>query len=159
MALDPVLRIAPAESPAQLQLARTLFAEYLEGLKVDLSFQDVESELATLPGRYAPPEGVILLAMRGGSALGCGALRPLESGVCEMKRLYVRPEARGERLGRRLAEALLKYAANAGYRCMRLDTLASMESAQSLYASLGFREIAPYTQNPLPGTKFLECAF
>jgi ribosomal protein S18 acetylase RimI-like enzyme len=152
------MRIAHAESPADLHLARMLFREYIDALGVDLSFQDVESELASLPGRYAPPEGVILLATRAGAAFGCGALRALEPGVCEMKRLYVRREARGQQLGRRLAEALMKYAANAGYRCMRLDTLASMESAHSLYASLGFRMIAPYTKNPLPGTQFLECS-
>lgn len=155
--MQPAIRIAPAESPAQLHLARTLFREYIDSLGVDLSFQDVAGELASLPGRYAPPDGVILLATRGGAALGCGALRRLEPTVCEMKRLYVRREARGEQLGRRLAQALMQYASNAGYRCMRLDTLASMQSAQSLYASLGFKPIAPYTDNPLPGTQFLEC--
>lgn len=149
-------RIAPAESPADLGQARILFREYIESLKVDLSFQDVERELASLPGKYAAPQGIILLATRAGAAMGCGALRPLAAGICEMKRLYVRREARGEQLGRLIAEALLAHARIAGYERVRLDTLAPMARAQALYASLGFQTIAPYTENPLPGTRFLE---
>jgi GNAT superfamily N-acetyltransferase len=149
-------RIAPAETPADFKQARILFREYIESLEVDLSFQDVERELASLPGKYAAPQGVILLARRANIAMGCGALRPLAAGICEMKRLYVRREARGEKLGRLIAEALLAHARNAGYERVRLDTLAPMQRAQALYASLGFRTIAPYTGNPLPGTRFLE---
>ncbi len=149
-------RIAPAESAGDLEIVRRLFREYLDSLGVDLSFQDVESELASLPGKYRPPGGVILLASRADVALGCGALRPLERGFCEMKRLYVRREARGAKLGRLIAEALLVHAARLGYERVRLDTLASMRNAQALYAALGFTEIAPYTDNPLPGTRFLE---
>jgi ribosomal protein S18 acetylase RimI-like enzyme len=130
--------------------------EYADSLGFDLSFQDFESELAALPGDYAPPGGRLLLAYRGSYLAGCVALRPLGPDVCEMKRLYVRPNCRGCGVGRALAERLIAEARQIGYRRMRLDTVPSMVRAQSLYSSLGFAEIAPYRHNPIPGTTFLE---
>jgi GNAT superfamily N-acetyltransferase len=152
------VRVVGAGSRDELARAATLFAEYARSLDVDLSFQDFDNELATLPGAYAPPGGRILLALVGTAAAGCVALRPLEDGVCEMKRLYVRPAYRGSGLGRTLAEAVLAIAAELGYGRMRLDTLPAMVRAHELYRSLGFVEIEPYTVNPVPGARFLERA-
>lgn len=160
---DPVLRAA--SSAADLDIARELMREYAEGLGVDLCFQGFGAELAGLPGDYAPPAGVLLLAFEGAQppgagarALGCVAVRPLAGGACEMKRLYVRPAARGLRLGRRLVEAALAHARAAGHACIRLDTLPQMREAQALYAALGFRDIAAYCHNPVPGVRYLELA-
>ncbi len=149
--------IAPAQFPADLETVRTLFKEYIDSLGVDLSFQDVEAELGDLPGKYVPPRGLILIARDGDSAVGCIALRPMPDAlVCEMKRLYVRPRARGQDLGRRLADAVIGFARQAKYDRMVLDTLASMAAAQRLYAALGFKPIAPYYANPLPGARYME---
>ena len=147
--------IRPAAVPQDLPVVRTLFREYVDGLGVDLSFQDVEAELAGLPGKYAAPAGRLLLAWRGDEAIGCVALRALGDGDCEMKRLYVRPQGRGLRLGRALAERICAEAREAGYVRIRLDTLPAMGTAQALYASLGFVPIEPYVFNPIPGTRFL----
>lgn len=157
MPAPSTIDIAPARLPDDIELVRGLFAEYIAGLGVDLSFQDVGVELAQLPGKYAPPLGVILLARDdAGAALGCVALRPRpQSGVCEIKRLYVRPAARGQALGRRLAEAAIAWAVKAGYARVLLDTLASMQAARHLYAALGFRAVAPYYDNPVPGTLYM----
>jgi ribosomal protein S18 acetylase RimI-like enzyme len=148
--------IAPAASAADIATARELFREYADRLGVDLCFQDFEAELAALPGRYAPPSGRLLLAWQDHVAAGCVALRGLEPGVCEMKRLYVRPSARGSGLGRSLTERVIAKGRAAGYVTMRLDTLPAMREAQRLYAALGFREIVAYTRNPVPGARFLE---
>ena len=131
-----------------VELVRTLFREYAESLGVDLSFQGFEDEVATLPEGY----DVLLLA---GDA-GCVGVRPFADGVCEMKRLYVRPSARGSGLGRALACAAIEHARALGYRAMRLDTMPTMGSAQALYESLGFVEIPPYRHNPVAGTRFME---
>jgi ribosomal protein S18 acetylase RimI-like enzyme len=148
--------IRPAEFPRDLATVRELFSEYAGSLGVDLGFQGFQEELAGLPGKYAGPSGCVLLAWRGDEALGCVAMRPLPAaGDCEMKRLYLRPTARGEQLGRRLAQAICDAAHAAGYRRICLDTLPSMGTAQGLYASLGFRTIEAYVFNPIAGTKFL----
>lgn len=148
--------IVPAERTELLDEARVLFEEYAAALAVDLSFQGFAEELLGLPGAYAPPTGALFLALDEGRALGCVALRRLDDETAEMKRLYLRPDARGRGLGRSLAEATLAEARRLGYRRLRLDTLPGMESAQALYRALGFREIPPYRSNPVPGATFLE---
>jgi putative acetyltransferase len=150
------LTIVPAVDDARVLQARRLFEEYARSLGVDLGFQGFAEELATLPGNYAPPSGRLLLAFRGDEVAGCVALRQLEPAVCEMKRLYVRPAFRGLGLGRILAERMVQEARAAGYSRMRLDTLPSMAQARALYHQLGFVAIAPYRDNPVEGSAFLE---
>jgi len=150
-----MVEIRPAELPADVPVARRLFREYAQALGIDLGFQDFEAELDTLPGKYAPPEGRLILAWDGACAVGCVALRPLDGHRCEMKRLYVQPEARARKLGRRLAERICREAREAGYRCMCLDTLPTLAPALRLYQALGFRPTAPYVFNPIDGALFL----
>ena len=135
---------------------RALFEEYAASLPFDLGFQEFEQELAGLPGAYAPPRGALLIAREQGAAMGCVALRPLEHDICELKRLYVRPQTRGSGAGRALTERALDEARRIGYRQIRLDTLPGMERAQALYLKLGFRDVAPYAPNPISGARFLE---
>jgi len=157
MALRAVtVSIELVRDDALLGEARTLFEEYAKALGIDLGFQGFAEELATLPGAYAPPRGRLLVARVNGMAVGCVAVRPLEPGICEMKRLYLRPGYRGSGIGRGLVEAVVREARVAGYRSMRLDTLETMARARSLYRTLGFRPTAPYRHNPLPGAEFLE---
>lgn len=133
-----------------------LFRNYASSLGVDLSFQDFEAEVTSLPGAYAPPAGTLLLALSArADPLGCAAIRKLEDGACEMKRLDVSPDARGMGLGRALAVAAIDAAARIGYRTMRLDTLPPMASAQALYRSLGFEAMPPYYNTPVIGTLFM----
>jgi ribosomal protein S18 acetylase RimI-like enzyme len=144
-------------APQDMTLAAALFREYAGGIGIDLSYQGFEAELASLPGAYAPPRGVILLAERNGDAIGCVAVRSFgDGGICEMKRLHMRNTARGSGLGRALAQAAIAAAQKMGYATMRLDTLPSMTAAQSLYRALGFREIAAYNPTPVAGTVFME---
>jgi ribosomal protein S18 acetylase RimI-like enzyme len=145
-----------ADHPHHFEMARVLFQEYAAQLGVDLCFQDFASELNQLSHMYGAPSGRLVLVMDGTVAVGCGALRRLSVGVCEMKRLYIRSDARGASLGRRVAEHLLDSARTLGYEKMRLDTLADMAPAQSLYRSLGFHEIAPYYNNPLSNSVYME---
>jgi len=150
-------RIRPAVGPRDLCAARELFREYADGLGLDLGFQDFERELRDLPGEYAPPRGALFLAESDtDSYLGCVALRPLDGATAEMKRLYVRSAGRGHGLGRRLARQAIEEARRLGYRALRLDTLPSMTEAIALYRELGFREIAAYRHNPVPGALFFE---
>lgn len=150
-------RILPATTADDLRAVADLFQGYAASLPVDLGYQDFAAELAGLPGKYAVPGGALLLARdEKGSALGCVALRPLDGGgLCEMKRLFLAPEARGMGLGRALAEAIVAAARDRGYRELRLDTLPSMATAIALYQALGFERIGPYYAPTPPGTVFM----
>jgi len=151
------LTIVNAESPAQIAQVRELFLEYANSLGFSLCFQGFDKELAALPGDYALPDGRLLLAEFEGQLAGCGALHRLDAGNCEIKRLYVRPQFRGHGIGRLLTERLIAEARAIGYRAMRLDTIADkMREAVALYRRLGFREIAPYRENPIPTTLYME---
>jgi len=147
-----------AATAADLDTVRTLFRAYQAWLGVALDFQDFAGELAGLPGKYAPPDGALLLARDGAQVAGVVALRRLEPAIAEMKRLYVSSEFQGRGIGRALAGAIIEAARAAGYRAMRLDTMARMTAAVALYRALGFVEIPPYTYNPEPDVLYLELA-
>ncbi len=173
------MQLVAAHTASYLPSVRQLFEEYAAELQADLDFQGFSHELAELPGKYAPPRGALLLAIESAHAgatagaagaapsplliephglvtvLGCVALRPLNAQTCEMKRLYVRPAARGRGLGRALSEAIIDTGRSAGYRHMWLDTLSLLKPALELYRALGFKEIPPYYSNPLPGVLYL----
>ena len=145
------------ESPAQIAHARELFLEYAQSLGFSLCFQNFDKELAGLPGDYASPDGRLLLADCENQLAGCVALHRLEPGICEMKRLYLRPQFRGKRLGRALADSIIVEARQIGYQRMRLDTVEPvMKDAVAMYRKIGFREIAPYCQNPIAGALYME---
>lgn len=150
--------IRDAAAP-DLVAVKRLFEAYAASLGVDLCFQGFADELAGLPGAYAPPRGALLLAWQDAEAIGCAGLRPLDDedgrAIGEVKRLYVVPHARGSHAGRALMDVLLERARKLGYDTLKLDTLATMTSARALYASLGFRECAPYYRNPLPGVTYM----
>ncbi|MCI0616318.1 GNAT family N-acetyltransferase [bacterium] len=149
-------RIIDGHDPQFIPEVRQLFLEYADSLKVPLDFQNFDEELNSLPGAYTPPTGCLLLAISDQEFAGCVAFRQLEKNICEMKRLFVRPQWRGTKLGRLLAETLIQRARDMGYKFMRLDTLPSMDRARKLYSSLGFYEIEPYRFNPITGTSFME---
>jgi putative acetyltransferase len=150
-------RIIHAETPQQLIAVRDLLREYWKSFNLCPCFFDFDEELNGLPGDYAPPDGRLLLAEHEGNIVGCVALRKLEDGICEMKRLYLRPQNRGKGLGRLLAETVMAEARAAGYELMRLDTIEPlMKDAIALYQKLGFSEIAPYRRNPIAGAMFME---
>jgi putative acetyltransferase len=151
------LSFAQAESPTQLAEARELFLEYAQSLGFSLCFQNFEKELAGLPGDYAPPEGRLLLADYQGQLAGCVALHMLQLDVCEMKRLYLRPQFRGKGLGRALADRIIAEARQIGYRRMRLDTVEPvMPDAVAMYRKIGFKEVEPYCSNPIAGALYME---
>ncbi len=152
-----MIHIHTARFPEQLEAVRTIFREYAESLGIDLCFQDFDSELAGLPGKFAAPRGRVLLAYHDAQIIGCVAVRPLDDTTCEMKRLYVRPAGRGLQAGKQLATQICAAARDSGYRRIRLDTLPTMHAALGLYASLGFEPIPPYVFNPIDGALFLEC--
>jgi GNAT superfamily N-acetyltransferase len=143
-----------ADTPALVDLARTLFREYAQAIGVDLEYQGFAAELASLPGPYSAPNGALLIACARADAAGCAALRPLDASTAEMKRLYVRPQYRSIGLGARLVEAVIDAARQAGYHELRLDTLPTMAAAQALYRRFGFVEIPAYNDRHLPGTQF-----
>ena len=147
--------IGEARWPQDREIVARLMRDYADSLDIDLAFQGFAAELDGLPGNYARPNGVVLIARQESEAAGVVAYRPPRDRVCEMKRLYVRPSFRGAGLGRFLCEALIKDARAHGYRRMLLDTVASMAAARRLYAGLGFRPTAPYYDNPLPGAAYL----
>ena len=149
-------RIIHATTRAQYQSVRELFIQYADTLGFDLEFQDFSRELAELPGDYKSPAGCMLLAEATDGHAGCVALRPLQNKICEMKRLFVKPEYRGCGIGRALARAVIAEARKQGYRKMRLDTAESMKAAQGLYFSLGFKTIEAYCHNPLENPSFME---
>jgi putative acetyltransferase len=151
------LSFLQAETAQQIAQARELFLEYAQSLGFSLCFQNFDKELADLPGDYAPPDGRLLLAEFEGQVAGCVALHKLTDDICEMKRLYLRPQSRGKRLGRALADRIIAEARAIGYQRMRLDTVEPvMKDAVAMYRRLGFREIAPYCNNPMPGALYME---
>lgn len=143
-------------SQDMIEEIKQLFLEYAQSLKIDLDFQGFETEFKTLPGKYAPPEGVLILALVDGKVEGCIALRKISEDICEMKRLYVREDYRGLGIGRSLITMILEKAIKLNYLYIRLDTLPTMKKAQDLYISLGFYDIEPYVYNPITGTRFME---
>ncbi|HJY27354.1 MAG TPA: GNAT family N-acetyltransferase [Pyrinomonadaceae bacterium] len=151
------MRIFPVSTDEDIANARTLFEEYEASLGISLCFQNFDQELKGLPGKYASPDGLLLLATENDELAGCIALRKLSPGTCEMKRLFVRPGFRAHGLGRVLVETIIDEARKLGYTHMRLDTLPGlMDKAIALYRSFGFVDIAPYCQNPVEGAKFME---
>lgn len=151
-----MITIRQATAAEDLAEARRLFEEYAASLGVNLDFQQFDQELADLPGGYAPPGGCLLLGLVNGEVAGCVGVRRLEGTICELKRLYVRPAARGVALGRALAEEAIARATALGYERMRLDTLPTMDRARALYQGLSFKPISPYRNDPIAGMLYLE---
>ena len=151
----PTPEIRHARFPDELPLVIDIFREYVASPQADLGYQNYEAEFAALPGKYAAPAGRLLLAYLNGAVVGCAALRQVDALTCELKRVYVRPAARGHQLGRQLVLQMMGEANAAGYQRMALDVLPEFEAAQALYRSLGFVPAAPVSHNPVPGTQFL----
>lgn len=156
----PAITLVSPDTPELIEATRAIFREYAAALGVDLCFQNFEEELATLPGEYTAPHGLLLLAFLDGELAGCGGFRPLPGAdypnACEMKRLYVRKAFRRFGIGRMVAQALMDRAREAGYSTMLLDTLDDMEAARGLYETLGFEDVPPYYYNPVPGAHYLK---
>jgi GNAT superfamily N-acetyltransferase len=150
-----MITIQAASFPRDLSEVISIFREYVNSPTANLDFQDFENEFAGLPGKYAEPDGRILLAQADGRILACAALRRVDAHSCELKRVYVRPVARGKNIGRNIVERMIDEARLAGYRRMCLDVLPEFTAAQQLYDSLGFMPAEPVSYNPVPGTKFL----
>ena len=153
-----MIKIVSANRKELIENAKDLFLEYAASLLFDLSFQDFEKEMAGFPDEYSPPHGRLLLAFYDEDLAGCVALRDLGNEMCEMKRLYVKPVFRGLKIGRALAEAIIKAGRDIGYSRMRLDTVPSMKEAINLYMLLGFQHIKPYRYNPIKGASCMELA-
>lgn len=151
-----MIEIVEADDDDRVAESKALIQEYAESLGFDLCFQNFDQELDGFPGQYGPPEGRLFLALAENKPVGCVGLRPFEKGICEMKRLYVKPDFRKRKVGRRLVEAVINAANIIGYEVMRLDTLPAMESANLLYRSLGFRQIRSYRHNPIKGAIYME---
>lgn len=139
-----------------ISAVRELFLEYQESLGIDFCFQGFEEELATLPGKYGPPDGRLILVYDDADLVACGALRPLGDGIAELKRIYIRPRARRRGLGRKVSEELIAFASTRGYQAVRLDTLKRLSGASELYENLGFTSIPPYNDNPIPDVTYME---
>lgn len=151
-----MIKIVEANTEEFIEKAKELIREYAQSLEFDLGFQDFDKEMENFPGQYVSPRGSLYIALNLNDPIGCVALRDLGQGVCEMKRLYVRPAFRGQKVGRLLAEMVIKAAKDMGYNYMRLDTIPSMKHANMLYAPLGFKKIPPYRFNPIEGATFFE---
>ncbi|MEA1948482.1 MAG: GNAT family N-acetyltransferase [Thermodesulfobacteriota bacterium] len=154
--VDVMVKIISAKTTTHIDTVRRLFKEYENFLDVDLCFQDFKKELIGLPGKYAPPQGALLLALVDEEIAGCVAVCRFKTNICEMKRLYVRPLFRGKKIGRMLAEEIISTAKMRGYATMLLDTLTHLKEAMALYQSLGFKKREPYYHNPLPGVIYWE---
>jgi GNAT superfamily N-acetyltransferase len=156
--MNDAVELVYVESGPQIEEIRALFVEYARSLDFNLCFQSFDKELDALPGRYAPPHGRLILCRVNGAAAGCIAVKPLRTdGLCEMKRLFVRPKFRGKGIGLKLAARIIEDAKRIGYRAMRLDTITGhMNAAIAMYRSLGFKEIPPYYDNPVPNATFFE---
>ncbi|NWF88521.1 MAG: GNAT family N-acetyltransferase [Ignavibacteriaceae bacterium] len=150
------MKLVFVESEKHLTSIRELFLEYAESLGFSLCFQDFDKELANLPGDYSPPDGRLILALDENKPIGCVALRKLEKDICEMKRLYVKPEMRGIGLGKQLVQKIIDEALKIGYVKMRLDTVPKMKEAIDLYHKIGFKEVEPYRENPIEGALYME---
>jgi putative acetyltransferase len=151
-----MVKITEANTKEFVERAKELIREYAQSLEFDLKFQDFDKEMENFPGQYAPPMGCLYIAMDENQPIGCVALRDLGQGICEMKRLYVKPLFRGQKVGKLLAEIVIKAAKNMGYDYMRLDTVPSMKQANRLYNALGFKRTVPYRFNPIEGATFFE---
>ena len=155
--MNEEIRLTHIQSGPELEEIRALFLEYARGLNFSLCFQNFDHELELLPGDYGLPQGRLILCQINGKSAGCVALKPLGTAACEMKRLFVRPEFRGRRLGSKLVQRIVNEARVMGYSVMRLDTIqGKMDNAIALYQSIGFKEIPPYYSNPIPNAFYME---
>jgi len=151
-----MIKIIEANTKEFVERTKELIREYAQSLEFDLGFQGFDKEMENFPGQYAFPRGCLYIALDENQPVGCVALRDLGQGICEMKRLYVKKHLRGQKVGRLLAEVIIKAAGDMGYDYMRLDTIPSMKHANMLYNALGFKKIAPYRFNPIEGATFFE---